>query len=145
MPTIRYKAGYKYQLVEDYSFELPIEFPEIDYQGDFIWVAGRTVTLWKGYASDGPSGPTIDTKNFMRAAWQHDGGYQLLRAGIYPADLHEKLRKALDMQLWSACIEDGMSRIRAAWVYSGVRIGGKKAANIGSEKPICQAGSLSLA
>lgn len=142
MPVIRYKAGYKYQLSHDYLFELPDEFPELNYQGDFIWVSGRTVTLWKGYASDGPSGPTIDTKNFMRGAWQHDGGYQLLRAGIYPKSLHEKLRKALDLQLYRTCLEDGMSRIRAALVYSGVRVGGKNAAEIGSEKRIYEAGSL---
>ena len=32
-------------------------------------------------AGDGPSGPAIDTKNFMRASLVHDALYQLMRLG----------------------------------------------------------------
>lgn len=62
----------------------------------------------KGYAWDGPSGPTFDTANFMRGAADN-----LLRA---------------------MCIEDGMSALRACWVWKGVRWGGKGAAG-----PLCGA------
>ena len=33
----------------------------------------------RSYAWDGPSGPTIDTKNFMRGSLVHDALYQLMR------------------------------------------------------------------
>ena len=54
---IIYKKGYKYQLVQDYSFELHPKFPGTTYAGPFISVSGRKATLSKGYAWDGASGP----------------------------------------------------------------------------------------
>lgn len=133
---IRYKSGYKYQLVADYTGTLS---PELEYQGeyenDFICVRGREITLRKGYASDGPSGPTIDTKNFMRGAFRHDSGYQLIQLGIYP----QSSKDAWDRQLQADCIEDGMWKIRAWWVYQGVRFGGGKWAKKGAGKPVLTA------
>ena len=35
----------------------------------------------EGYASDGPSGPTVDRKSNMRAGVGHDALYQLMRLG----------------------------------------------------------------
>jgi hypothetical protein len=35
----------------------------------------------KGYAWNGPSGPTLDTRNFMRGSLVHDALYQLMREG----------------------------------------------------------------
>lgn len=51
-------------------------------------------------------------------------------------------------QKWSAsvarvikriCREDGMSKLRAWWVYQGVRLGGDPAADPASKKPIISA------
>lgn len=129
---IHYRGGYKYQLTRDYISTLS---PELEYFGEFdsrfIHVRGRELILRAGYASDGPSGPTIDTRNFMRGAFRHDSGYQLIQLGIYP----ESSRLAWDEQLRSDCTEDGMSAIRAWWVYKGVRIGGGKWAKKGGGKP----------
>lgn len=80
------------------------------------------VTLRRGYAWDGPSGPTIDTYTFMRGSLFHDALYQLMREGVLPLST----RKHADEILRDICLEDGMSKIRAAWVYRGVRIGGNK-------------------
>ena len=78
----------------------------------------------EGYAWDGPSGPTIDTETFMRGSLIHDALYQLLRKGLLP----QSSRKKADQILRDVCIEDGMSKIRAWWVYQGVRLGGASSA-----------------
>jgi hypothetical protein len=78
----------------------------------------------KGYTWDGPSGPTIDTKNFMRGSLIHDGLYQLMREGA----LDQSCRLRADEILREVCLEDGMSHARAWWVFKGVRIGGAGAA-----------------
>ena len=54
----------------------------------------------------------------------HDALYQLMGDGLLP--LSE--REAADATLRRICLEDGMSSIRAWWVYWGVRIGGGHAA-----------------
>ena len=64
---IKYREGYKYQLVEDYTVKTSIT-PKQDVAKD-EWIQLKmdgTLTIKDGYAWDGPSGPTIDTKNFMR-------------------------------------------------------------------------------
>lgn len=117
---ISYREGYKYQLANDYQVEIdirPVEFILTHYIR--LDVDG-TLTICEGYAWDGPSGPTIDTKNFMRGSLVHDALYQLLREGRLAA----QLRTAADCELRKICLQDGMSAVRAAWVYAGVRFGG---------------------
>lgn len=128
---IQYRDGYKYQLVETYTCRVSIvgqnarsEFIDLEPDGK--------LTICHGYAWDGPSGPTVDTKNFMRGSLVHDALYQLLREGLIP----QELRQAADMILRDICREDGMSAPRAWWVYNGVRLGGGPAAAIGSSRPV---------
>ena len=99
---------YKYRLLADLVLQSSIkdifvrtEYIELRYDGQ--------LTLRKGYAWDGPSGPTIDTKNFMRGSLVHDALYQLMRLKLLPASL----RETADMLLRRICIEDGMCRLRA--------------------------------
>ena len=82
------------------------------------------LTIRKGYSWDGPSGPTIDTSNFMPGSLIHDALYQLLREEV----LDQTLRKKADEILRDVCIECGMSKARAWLVYQGVRVGGAAAA-----------------
>jgi hypothetical protein len=119
--VIRYKQGYEYQLVEDYSSETGIVVP-VDIATHFILLSkeGR-LTIKADYAWDGPSGPAIDTDNFMRGSLEHDALYQLMREGKLPREY----RKEADLRLREVCLEDGMSSIRAWWVYRGVRYGGE--------------------
>lgn len=77
----------------------------------------------EGYCWDGPSGPTIDTQNFMRGSLVHDCLYQLIREGY----ITPSYRKTADTLLRKICREDGMSWIRGVWVYLGVRIFGYRA------------------
>ncbi len=78
------------------------------------------LTIEKGYAWDGPSGPAIDTKTFMQGSLIHDALYQLMREEVLP----QSCRKRADEILRDICIEDGMSRVRAWWVYRAVRMVG---------------------
>jgi hypothetical protein len=130
---IKYKSGYKYQLAEEYKVEVSV-VPETIIQTDYIELTTeRLLTIKKGYAWDGPSGPTFDTLNFMRGSLVHDALYQLMRNGYID---REKWRKEADINLRRICVEDGMSRIRALWVYKAVRWFGYKSATGESKKII---------
>jgi hypothetical protein len=96
-----------------------------------IWLQfNGELSIWTGYAWDGPSGPGIDTRNFMRGSLVHDALYQLIRKGLLP----EKYRENADRIIRDICLEDGMSKIRAWWVYHGLRLFGKSAATGPDEK-----------
>ena len=112
---IYYKSGFKYQLSREYQVVTPLLGYTIttDYISLNEW---GLLTIRKGYAWDGPSGPTVDTKNFMRGSLIHDALYQLLRMGLLP----ETERFIVDKILQLSCIEDGMSKIRAWYVFQGV-------------------------
>lgn len=112
---MKYQRGFKYQLVANESI-----FVEwlVDYEIDlpFIKLKEGILTGIAGYAWDGPSGPTIDTKSFMRPSLFHDIGYQLMRLELLPRELREKF----DDLLVELCLEDGMLWIRTKWVHLGV-------------------------
>jgi hypothetical protein len=114
--VIRYTAGYKYQLAESYELFVDVR-PEYLISDDYVSLDtdGRMI-LHKGYATDGPSGPTIDTNNFIRGAFVHDAGYQLIRNGHLSIDT----RDYWDCLLYSICRDDGMSAVRAWYVYKCV-------------------------
>lgn len=119
--SIQYKSGYKYQLVRDCTVILPFDVPNIKADHEFIQIINKILFISRGYAWDGPSGPTIDTKNFMRGSLVHDALYQLMRDDYLDRDVY---RIKADQLLKQICLEDGMSSIRANWVYAGVRLGG---------------------
>jgi len=114
---IKYKEGYKYQLAETYQVYVGLR-PERDVLTEYILLSTKGfLSIMEGYAWDGPSGPAIDTKNFMRGSLIHDALYQLIREG----KLAKTFRAAADIALREACLEDGMCSIRAWYVYQGVR------------------------
>jgi hypothetical protein len=134
-PYIRYRSGYKYQLVDEYQVQTRV-IPEKDVKTEYLdlYTDGKLV-IKKGYAWDGPSGPTLDTANFMRGSLVHDALYQLLRQEF----VDEKWREEADDELKRICREDGMCKIRAWWVHLAVRKWGKVAADPASKKKIHQA------
>jgi hypothetical protein len=136
MECISYKKGYKYQLTADYITDINIK-PSEDIDTEYIALTTEgELTIKKGYAWDGPSGPTIDTLNFMRGSLVHDALYQLMRERYLVNDMH---RDSVDRLLQEMCKEDGMSSIRAWWVYQGVRFGGGPAADPANRKPVTKA------
>ena len=127
MGTIAYRnlRNYKYQLEKEYSLIITV-CPATDIilpaqEDPFIRLKSNgELTIRAQYAWDGPSGPTIDTKNFMRGSLIHDALYQLIRERI----LEPQYRKHADNILRTICKEDGMSRFRAWYVWLFVRLFG---------------------
>ncbi len=128
---IKYTAGYKYQLEEDYMHETGL-VPSNPGGNRFVHITlTGQLMIRAGYAWDGPSGPTLDTPDFMRCSLVHDALYQLMRLGALDKDIH---RKAADELLRAICQEDGMPPWRAWWVYSGVRLfGGHYTRNVSND------------
>ena len=136
MDCIAYKDGYKYQLSDAYSTKIPIK-PKNDIDFDYVVLSSEgIIVIKKGYAWDGPSGPTIDSLNFMRGSLIHDALYQLMREQIL--DKHQ-YRKQADKLLQQMCKQDGMSSIRAWWIFKGIRIVGNAAASQANKKPVIRA------
>jgi hypothetical protein len=112
---IEYKAGFKYQLTKRCIYKSPLlgykiltRYIQLEEDG--------TLTIYRGYCWDGPSGPTVDSKSFMRGSLVHDALYQLLREGHLP----QSERFVADKILQYICLEDGMCKLRAWWVFQGV-------------------------
>ena len=119
---MKYRSGYKYQLVETIYYETKIKgylfktkFIDLDLDG--------LLTIRGGYCWDGPSGPTIDTDNFMLGSLIHDALYQLIRRGHLPSTY----RLRCDDILQEICLDEGMCKFRAWYVYKGVRYFGGSA------------------
>ena len=130
---IAYKGGYKFQLKADYSVGTPIRALR-DCNLDYVSIReSGLLTIKSGYAWDGPSGPTIATKSFMRGSLVHDALYQLMREGGLDRLV---FREAADQLLRTICLEDGMLSFRAWYVYHGVRIFGDPCADPAKRQPI---------
>lgn len=114
-----YRRVYKYKLERAYEMDTPIKPPgRLAVSGDWVVLesVGR-LSIKANYAWDGPSGPTIDSPEFMRGSLVHDALYQLMREDL----LDRGFRDAADRLLEAVCREDGMSRFRAAQVYFFVK------------------------
>jgi hypothetical protein len=136
MKCITYKGGYKYQLRHNCSVAIEIkpekpistEFIELDTQG--------MLEIKRGYAWDGPSGPTLDTLTFMRGSLVHDALYQLMRDRHLD---HNSCRETADRILQRICKQDGMWSFRAWYVYHGVRLFADPAADPADRRPVVRA------
>jgi len=83
------------------------------------------LVIERGYCWDGPSGPTWDSANALRASLVHDVFYQLIRQGIIPM----KERKPIDDLFRKLLLDSGMSRFRAWYYWKAVRAAGFFAAS----------------
>ena len=122
---------YKYQLAKPFRVNTGIKGYRATTEYMLLFPDGE-LTIKIGYRWDGPSGPAIDTDNFMRGALVHDALYQLIRMNYLPP----AFRKTADRLLKVICRKDGMNRLRAWWVYNAVRMFGKEAARPNSFRPI---------
>ena len=119
------RRRYKYTLFADYQHQTELRMAQPVQIGNVVSLeTNGLLTIKKGYAWDGPSGPTIDTPNFMRGSLVHDAFYQLMREELISQD-H---RTYADRLLRKICLEDGMSAIRAWWVYKAVQLYGASSA-----------------
>lgn len=111
---LKYRAGYKYQLAEDETFPNTKIVPPFDIVTEFISLTtSGDLRIKAGYAWDGASGPTWDTKSTLRASLAHDGLYQLMRELHLP----QKWRSRVDTYFGELLKEDGMwAPRRLLWV-----------------------------
>ena len=119
---IRYIDGIKYSLQEAYEFESRIIVKEI-IRTQFFTIkpkkdgSGSIWILKPGFACDGPSGPTIDTPDSMRGAFEHDPKYAAMRMKL----IGQEWRETADDELEETLLADGMNKERAAAWHWGVR------------------------
>jgi hypothetical protein len=139
MPTvgyIKYRSEYKHQLAFAYAMTIPIR-PKEDIVTDYIELAADgSLTVAKGYAWDGPSGPVKDTEENLRASLVHDALYQLMRQEALSSRTH---RKTADQLFKDMCKADGVSSFWASAWYKGLRKFGKPASMPQNKKKIHRA------
>ncbi len=133
---IRYRLhpNYKYQLVNASSVQCgvrPLEGIGLPY---VRLEKSGVLTALPGYAWDGPSGIAIDTRNFLRPSLFHDCLYQLMRGEL----LGLSQRIYADDMLKRLCLDDGMSMLRAWYVYKSVRMFGEKFAKPQADNPFAE-------
>lgn len=131
---MKYRAGYQYQLFEDEIIRTGIYGRNIETDYMHLFANGAFI-MRKGYAWDGPSGPTIDTKNSMRGALVHDAGYQLMREGLLPLEY----KGYFDELFFNILREDGMSWLRATIWLRAVQGFGKGASLPENDRPVLEA------
>lgn len=125
MKNIAYREGYKYQLAETYRGTVPI-CPPAPIRTEWLSLTPTgLLVIRRGYAWDGPSGPTWDTKTGMRGSLIHDALYQLLRQELLPP----QFRAVADRVFYDTLREDGMWWARARYWWRGVRLGGGPSAD----------------
>ena len=115
---IRYSEGYKYQLEELYACETPITGSLIEDDLFTLYESGLLV-IRKGFAWDGASGPTFDTKSSMRASLVHDVFCVCMRDGRLS---YEKWQDTVNEFFRQQCIEDGMWHWRAGLWHAAVEL-----------------------
>jgi len=123
-----YKKGgpKKYVLMGFYYDKLHFGPPHDIATSNCVFLCGGQLFITAGYCWDGPSGPAIDTDNFMDGSLVHDVLYELMRdKKLYPI---WKYRMKADKEMRLQTAKDGMSFPRRWWTWLGVRIGGMFAA-----------------
>lgn len=114
------KVDYKYQLKNDLIFWTGICSHTVIHDWFVLNSAGK-LTLKKGYAWNGATA-AIDTDNFLEPSAVHDAFYQMVKDKLVP----ESVRAKADLLLKNMCVERGMSKLRAGYVYLAVRAFGGK-------------------
>lgn len=133
-PRILYREGYKYQLQQDYTVQLDHVRPKttaVAVTPLITLTQDGLLTIKYGYAWDGASGPTRDTKSSMRGSLVHDALYQLGRMKLIAMEEREEI----DTVFWRICRTDGMWRARAfIWWRAVVRFA--KGSFIKDDRPV---------
>ena len=124
--NVFYKKGFKYQLSRPCVLASSVRPPESVITDFYEILTNGTLIGQTGYAYDGPSGPTIDSKSAMRPALGHDIVYQAMREGLLPWSY----KKTIDDDFYRWLIEDGMWMWRARiWHKAVTKRGGKEPDN----------------
>ena len=111
---VYYKDGYKNQLTRPLRLQTSLR-PRTEINLDYIYMDSKgQMTLMKGYAWNGASGPTYDTSSVYRGSGGHDAEYTLIQLGYFP----KSDRKKADNDLNRWLTEDKMWWWRRKyWIY----------------------------
>lgn len=116
----RYRRSYKFVTVSSVSCETGIVTAPI--KTAYASLVGGDLIILAGYAWDGASGPTWDTRSTVLASLVHDTFYQFMRENQLP----RSYRKQADQLFRQMLREGGMGRVRSSVWYRGLRIGGAR-------------------
>jgi hypothetical protein len=127
MSDCKWKKGGSKKYVLTESFVTKLKFgPPSDIFADYCtFLVSGSMLISVDYEWDGPSGPAIDTDNFMDGSLIHDVLYQMMREERLP---RRKYRLKADNEMFRQCKKDNMSMPRRIWTWLGVRLGGYAAA-----------------
>ena len=142
---IKYKSGYRHQLVEDVFTDTKI-YPERVICTDYIELLSNG-RLWvkKGYAWDGPSGPCRLLADRLPQFLRNMYLKKILPGSLFHDALSELLRKELLDRKWYPQIhkefrrvnlECGMWKPRAWWTYQAVVRFGEAATTAKQRRPV---------
>ena len=121
------KAGpKKYRLLERYVDVLHFGAPSNIVNAYCTFNTTGELVIDEGYEWDGPSGPAIDTDNFMDGSLVHDLLYQLMREKWLKPIWKYRMKADKEMRLQTT--KDEMCFVRRWYTWAGVRIGGLFAA-----------------
>lgn len=110
---------WKYKTYKDFRIVLPYAFDQFTIYCKYLTLSEGVLIINAGYTWDGPSGPAIDTDNFMVPSLVHDALYQLLRETKLDNTM---FRRLADEVFRDMALEEGMWKIRAWNAYYMVRI-----------------------
>jgi hypothetical protein len=131
---LKYVEGFKYQLAKELIVCTGILGQSIidDY---FQLFPDGTLIVRKGYAWDGASGPTFDTKSSMRASLVHDALCQMMRDGRLSFTFQDQVNELFRQH----CIEDGMWEWRAAIWHAAVEFANAGDPSQGPDRKVLEA------
>ncbi len=109
----------KYCLSEDFTCKTPVTGTYIHDRWFNLYSDG-TLTIYAGFCWDGPSGPTFDTKDSLKASMVHDVFCICMRDGRLKYD---GWQDTVNLFFKSMCLKDGMPEWRASLWHAGVEFG----------------------
>ena len=113
---------YKFKVEENFSIELPFKIP--DFEHEYASSKDGILSVKRGYAWDGASGPIINTRDTLVASLVHDVLYQAMRLNLIKSS--KENRKIADKNFFEILKMHGVNSIRRKVWYFAVRLFGKK-------------------
>ena len=113
---------YKFKVEENFSIELPFKIPDFEYP--YASSKDGILSVKRGYAWDGASGPIINTRDTLVASLVHDVLYQAMRLNLIKSS--KENRQIADKNFFEILKMNGVNSIRRKVWYFAVRLFGKK-------------------
>ena len=113
---------YKFKVEENFSIELPYKIP--DFVHPYASLKDGILSVKRGYAWDGASGPIINTRDTLVASLVHDVLYQAMRLNLIKSC--KENRQIADKNFFEILKMNGVNSIRRKVWYFAVRLFGKK-------------------